>query len=63
MLAVRRAGVTEAIHVLEKQSLIEAHRAEITILNRKASRRSRGASMVCQKRSIAAFSREVYVLT
>jgi hypothetical protein len=35
MLAVRRAGVTEAIHVLEKQSLIESHRAEITILNRK----------------------------
>jgi CRP-like cAMP-binding protein len=35
MLAVRRAGVTEAIHVLQKQNLITAHRAEITILNRK----------------------------
>jgi len=35
MLAVRRAGVTEAIHVLQKQKLIGAHRAEITVLNRK----------------------------
>ena len=35
MLAVRRAGVTEAIHVLKKQKLIEAHRGEITVLNRK----------------------------
>jgi len=35
MLAVRRAGVTETIHVLQKQKLIDAHRAEITVLNRK----------------------------
>jgi CRP-like cAMP-binding protein len=35
MLAVRRAGVTEALHVLQKQKLIEAHRAEIKVLNRK----------------------------
>jgi CRP-like cAMP-binding protein len=35
MLAVRRAGVTEAIHTLQKQKLIEAHRANITVLNRK----------------------------
>ena len=35
MLAVRRAGVTEAIHVLIKQKLIKAHRGEITVLNRK----------------------------
>jgi CRP-like cAMP-binding protein len=34
MLAVRRAGVTEAIHVLIKQKLIKAHRGEITVLNR-----------------------------
>ena len=43
MLAVRRAGVTEAIHVLEKQSLIEAHRAEITILNRKGIEKIAGS--------------------
>jgi CRP-like cAMP-binding protein len=35
MLAVRRAGVTEALHVLQQQKLIEARRAEITVLNRK----------------------------
>jgi CRP-like cAMP-binding protein len=35
MLAVRRAGVTEAIHALQKQKLIDAHRSEITVLNRK----------------------------
>jgi len=34
MLAVRRAGVTETIHVLQKQKLIDPHRAEITVLNR-----------------------------
>jgi CRP-like cAMP-binding protein len=35
MLAVRRAGVTEATHVLIKQKLIKANRGEITVLNRK----------------------------
>src|SRR4051794_31322579 len=35
MLAVRRAGVTEAINVLKQGALIEAHRAEIRVLNRK----------------------------
>jgi CRP-like cAMP-binding protein len=35
MLAVRRAGVTEAVHALQKQKLIEAHRAAIIVLNRK----------------------------
>jgi len=35
MLAVRRAGVTEAIHAFQKQKLIDAHRSEITVLNRK----------------------------
>ena len=43
MLAVRRAGVTEAINVLEKQSLLEAHRAEITILNRKGIEKIAGS--------------------
>ena len=43
MLAVRRAGVTEALHVLEKQSLIETHRAEITILNRKGIEKIAGS--------------------
>jgi CRP-like cAMP-binding protein len=34
MLAVRRAGVTEAMHVLQSQELIQAHRGEMIILNR-----------------------------
>jgi CRP-like cAMP-binding protein len=35
MLAVRRAGVTEAIHALASQGLITASRRQITVLNRK----------------------------
>ena len=35
MLGVRRAGVTEAIHALESQDLIEARGGEIVIRNRK----------------------------
>jgi CRP-like cAMP-binding protein len=35
MLAVRRAGVTEAIHDLASQGLITASRGHITVLNRK----------------------------
>jgi CRP-like cAMP-binding protein len=43
MLAVRRAGVTEALHVLQQQGLIEAHRAEITIRNRKGLEKIAGS--------------------
>ncbi len=35
MLAVRRAGVTEAVHDLERKELIEASRGEIVVHNRK----------------------------
>jgi CRP-like cAMP-binding protein len=35
MLAVRRAGVTEAVHLLEKSNLISCSRGVVTILNRK----------------------------
>lgn len=35
MLAVRRAGVTEAIHALASQKLISASRGEITVVDRK----------------------------
>ena len=34
MLAVRRSGVTEALHVLEGEHLIRAKRANIVVLNR-----------------------------
>jgi hypothetical protein len=35
MLAVRRAGVTEAVHDLESRALIEASRGEIIVHDRK----------------------------
>jgi CRP-like cAMP-binding protein len=35
MLAVRRAGVTEALHVLQRQKLIAAGRGRIVLLDRK----------------------------
>jgi CRP-like cAMP-binding protein len=43
MLAVRRAGVTEAINVLKQGALIEAHRAEIRVLNRKGLEKIAGS--------------------
>jgi CRP-like cAMP-binding protein len=43
MLAVRRAGVTEAIHVLKQEALIEAHRGEIRLLNRKGLEKIAGS--------------------
>jgi CRP-like cAMP-binding protein len=35
MLGVRRAGVTEALHSLKRQKLIETHRSHISLLSRK----------------------------
>jgi DNA-binding FadR family transcriptional regulator len=39
MLAVRRAGVTEAVQDLERKRLIETSRGEIVLLNRKGLER------------------------
>jgi CRP-like cAMP-binding protein len=39
MLGVRRAGVTEALHDLADRGLIEAHRGEIVLLNRRGVER------------------------
>jgi CRP-like cAMP-binding protein len=44
MLGVRRAGVTEALHALERQRLIKASRGEITIRDRKGIERRAGQS-------------------
>jgi CRP-like cAMP-binding protein len=44
MLGVRRAGVTEALHSLVHQNVIEAGRGEIIVLDRKGLERSAGAS-------------------
>ena len=40
MLAVRRAGVTEALHSLESRGLIEAARGKIVVLDRKGVEQS-----------------------
>jgi CRP-like cAMP-binding protein len=42
MLAVRRAGVTEALHELASQGLIDTQRGEIVVLNREGLQRSAG---------------------
>jgi DNA-binding FadR family transcriptional regulator len=42
MLGVRRAGVTEALHVLESRKLIASRRGEIIVLNRKGIEKSAG---------------------
>jgi CRP-like cAMP-binding protein len=44
MLGVRRAGVTEALHILTMRGLIEASRGQIIVRNRKALERSAGES-------------------
>jgi CRP-like cAMP-binding protein len=44
MLGVRRAGVTEALHALEAQELIQPARGEIVVLNRKGIERKAGDS-------------------
>jgi CRP-like cAMP-binding protein len=44
MLGVRRAGVTEALHSLISQNLLEARRGEIIVLNRKGIERKAGMS-------------------
>ena len=42
MLAVRRAGVTEALQSLKRQKLIYTGRNEITLLNRKGVEKTAG---------------------
>jgi CRP-like cAMP-binding protein len=44
MLGVRRAGVTDALHDLSSRGLIEAHRGEIIVRNRKGIERHAGDS-------------------
>jgi CRP-like cAMP-binding protein len=42
MLGVRRAGVTEALHILESRKLIKSRRGEIIVLNRRGIEKSAG---------------------
>jgi CRP-like cAMP-binding protein len=42
MLAVRRAGVTDALNALRKQGLISYQRGQITVRNRKGMERTAG---------------------
>jgi len=42
MLGVRRAGVTEALHILEGQGLITSSRGEVTVRNREGIERLAG---------------------
>jgi Mn-dependent DtxR family transcriptional regulator len=42
MLAVRRAGVTEAVHDLESRGLIEASRGQIMVLDRSGLEKTAG---------------------
>lgn len=44
MLAVRRSGVTDAIHILEGERLIKAERAAITVLDRAGLQAKAGGS-------------------
>jgi CRP-like cAMP-binding protein len=44
MLGVRRAGVTEALHVLESKGLISSSRGAILVRNRKGIERSAGGT-------------------
>jgi CRP-like cAMP-binding protein len=44
MLGVRRAGVTEALHSLERQKFIRVGRGEVIVRNRKGIERSAGDS-------------------
>ena len=43
MLAVRRAGVTEALKILQQQKLISCARGKMTLLNRKGLEKLAGA--------------------
>ncbi len=44
MLAVRRSGVTEALHVLEGQKIIESTRGHVTVLSRSLLEKAAGGS-------------------
>jgi CRP-like cAMP-binding protein len=42
MLACRRAGVTEALHLLQKDGLITVNRGQVVVLNRKGLEKRAG---------------------
>ena len=54
MLGVRRAGVTEALHALERRKLIKSSRGQIIVRNRRASRKAQVALTAFRRQNIDA---------